>query len=104
MAPKLTVVDNGFTELKICSLHGNPFWGAGIQPAPKRGSHPYTGCGSTWRGSVSRVSPRANGGPVFDRGPRARARRSSRKPLPRTESLLVEHLRPRCDLERDVDI
>src|SRR5215207_2394617 len=46
---------------------------------------------STWRGTC-RVSPPSWWRPVFDRGPRARAECSSRKPLPRTESLLVEHL------------
>src|SRR5687767_6429907 len=92
MATEITVVDDGLGELKIWSLHGIPFCGAGdgrqclsgdriaLDEARRRAVH------------TSAPVPRAGWRPVFDRGPRARAGRSSRKPLPRTESLLVEHL------------
>src|SRR5215211_7161423 len=91
MAAEITVVDDGLGELKIWSLHGIPFCGASDGRQCLSGERIVLE-----RLDVARyVSPRqsrAGGGPVFDRGPRARAECSSRKPLPRTESLPVEHL------------
>src|SRR5829696_9850592 len=91
MAAKFAVVDDGLGELKIWSLHGIPFCGAGDGRQCLSGDR--IALDEARRRAVRKSAPVPScGGPVFDRGPRARAGRSSRKPLPRTESLLVEHL------------
>src|SRR5215207_2285870 len=91
MAAEIAVVNNCLSELKIWSLHGIPFCGA--WRTTKRlsgGSHPHTD--EARRGAVRSPAsvPRADGGRSSIEVRGSERKRSSRKPLPRTESLLVE--------------